>query len=113
MSPVAFEDLAKTAFDKIKNTLGTKENEAFYKPKVGGSYPIRGVFDDSAREVDPDTERVISSNSFTFGIKLDDLPFSPVKGDTVVIKNISYRIVDAVEDGVSGASVVLVLHRRV
>jgi len=111
MSPNDFEDLAKGAFDIIKTSLGTKVLEATYKPKQGGAFKLRGVFDDRAQEIDPDTEQHVSSNVFTFGIKLDDIPNLPVKGDKVVIKNQLYRVIEALEDGVPGVSTVLVLHR--
>lgn len=107
MPPNDFESLAKTAFDKIKVGLGI---QVTYKPKVGGIYSIKGVFDDRAREVDPDTEQVVSSNVYSLGIKLDDIPFTPKKGDTVIIKTKTYRVIESVEDGVPDASTVLILH---
>ena len=108
MPPVDFEQLAKDAFDEIKCTLGI---DVIYSPKVGGRFNIRGVFDDRAQEVDPDTEISVSSNVYTLGIKLDDIPFVPAKGDIAIIKNIQYKVIDSLEDGVPGASTVLVLHK--
>jgi hypothetical protein len=109
MPPIDFEDLAKSAFDEIKCTLGIA---ATYLPKAGGQYEIRGVFDDRAQEVDPDTEIPISSNIYTFGLKLADIPFVPKKGDKLVIKNISYLVINSLEDGVPDASTVLVMHKE-
>ena len=111
MPPSNFEAQAKFAFDRIKNSLGTNLGDVSYRPKQGGQFEITGVFDDRAQEVDPDTERTVSSNVFTLGIKLDDLPFTPEKGDQVEIKKQLYRVVDALEDGVPGVSTVLVLHK--
>lgn len=108
MPPIDFEQLAKKAFDEIKCTLGI---DVIYLPKIGGELPIRGVFDDRAQEVDPDTEVRISSNVYTLGIKLADLPNFPEKGDKVRIKKIDYRVIDSLEDGVPDASTVLLLHR--
>lgn len=108
MPPVDFENLACNAFNTIKCTLGI---DVIYRPKSGGSFNIRGVFDDRAIEVDPDTEIVVSSNVFTLGIKLTDLPNYPVKGDIVIIKNIKYRVIDSKEDGVPDVSTVLFLHK--
>lgn len=108
MPPRDFEALAKNAFDKIKCTLGL---EVTYNPKLGGTHKIRGVFDDRMQEVDADAEVIISSNRFTLGIKLDDLPVEPDKGDIVIIKKIKYQVIDTLEDGVVGASTVLVLHK--
>lgn len=106
--PQDFESLAKTAFDKIKCGLGI---DATYRPRRGGSFPIRGVFDDRAQAVDPDTEISVSSNVFTFGVKFDDLPRKPEKGDRVLIKNNWYIVIDSLEDGVPDASTVLVLQK--
>lgn len=107
--PIDFEALAKNAFDEIKCTLGI---EALYRPKAGGQFSIRGVFDDRAQEVDPDTEIPVSSNVYSLGIKLADIsPFKPTKGDKVIIKNVSYRVIDSLEDGVPDASTVLILHK--
>ncbi len=112
MPPRGFEDLAKGAFDVIKIALGTRKAEAMYRPKTGGSFPLQGVFDDRAQEVDPDTEQPIDSNIFTFGVKLDDITSGlPDKGDRIIIKNVLYKVIRALEDGVPGVSTVLVLHK--
>lgn len=108
MPPIDFEKLANPAFDVIKNTVGTK---ATYLPKAGGLIEVRGPFDDRAQEVDPDTERVVSSNIYTFGLKLDDIPSPPVKGDRLIINTIEYIVINANEDGVPGVSTVLIMHR--
>ena len=110
MPPIDFEDMAKDAFDEIKSTLGI---EATYIPKIGAPITLSGIFDDRAQEVDPDTEIPIDSNVYTFGVKDDDLPASaPEKGDTIIIKTIQYHVIRKLEDGVPGASTVLVLHRK-
>ena len=108
MPPIDFEEMASDAFEEIKCAVGI---EATYFPKVGAPVDIVGIFDDRAQEVDPDTEIAISSNVYTLGIKLADLPNLPVKGDTVRIKNIDYRVIDSKEDGAPGVSAVLILQR--
>lgn len=108
MPPIDFEKLTKHAFDRIKSAIGT---EATYLPKTGGIFTIRGVFDDRAEQVDADGERLISSNLFTFGIKLDDLPAAPKKGDKVRIDGVTYRVIESVEDGVPDVSAVLIMHK--
>jgi hypothetical protein len=110
MPPVDFANLAASAFDQIKCALSV---EALYMPKTGGQTSIRGPFDDRAQEVDPDTDIVISSNIFTFGLKLSDLSLPPEKGDKLRINEKNYVVIDVQEDGVEGVSVVLFLHKVV
>lgn len=109
MAPVNFESLAKTAFTSVKNVLGT---EVIYTPKTGGIFNIRGVFDDRGEEIDPDSERLISTNAFTLGIKFADLPKLPVKGDRVQIQGVKYQVINILEDGALDASTVLHLHKE-
>jgi len=109
MPPVEFDEIAGDAFDEIKEAFRTTFT---YQPKAGGIYDnLVGIFDNRAQEVDPDTEQPVSSNVYTLGVKLEDLPFSPAKGDKTIIGSFSYRVIDVLEDGVEGVSVVLVLHR--
>ena len=109
MPPIDFEEMASDAFEEIKCAVGI---EATYFPKVGAPVDIVGIFDDRAQEVDPDTQIRVSSNVYTFGIKLSDLDFTPLKGDKIQIKDINYLVINALEDGVPDVSTVLVLHRE-
>lgn len=108
MPPVNFEDLAEKAFDAIQVSLST---DAVYIPKAGGLFNIRGPFDDRALQVDPDTQISVSSNVYTFGLQLSDLPVAPKKGDKLVIKAETYQVIESREDGVPGVSAVLILHK--
>lgn len=108
MAQQNFPKMAKAAFDQIKCGLGV---DADYQPKAGGSHEIRGIFDDRVQEVDPDTEQPITSQVFTLGIELADLPSLPVKGDAVFIDDVEFRVIEIREDGVPGVSVVLILHK--
>jgi len=107
----AFKTLAKGAFRAIRSALSNNPEDAIYLPKIGGSHPIRGPFDDRTQDVDPDTQQQISSNVFSFGFLLDDLPVTPLEGDKIKIENVTYHVVDCIEDGVPGVSVVLILHK--
>lgn len=109
MAPRDFEILADDVIKHATCTLG--RGEVRYQPKSGGEHKIRGVFDDRVSEVDPDTEVVVSSNVFTLGIRLADLPEKPQKGDKVIISEQTYRVIDSQEDGAPGVSVVLFLHK--
>lgn len=109
MPPNDFASLANSAFDTIKNIVGN--GEALYLPKSGGQFSVKGPFDDRAREVDPDTNQLISSNVFTFGLHLSDIPVSPSKGDKLIIDGTAYQVIKSEEDGVPGVSTVLILHK--
>lgn len=102
---VDFRELACDVLDLCECVFG---EDVTYEPKRGGSYDIRGIFDNQFEQVDPDTEVVISSNSPTLGVKLADLPDVPVKGDMVIIRNKRFRVIDSQEDGVVGS--ILFLH---
>lgn len=110
MPPIDFDILASSAFDQIKCVLGI---EVLYLPKAGGAIVLRGIFDDRIQEVDPDTDKIISSNIYTFGCKIDDIGFKPVKGDKIVINNVFYQVIESREDGVPDVSTVLILHKVV
>jgi len=81
-----------------------------YYPKLAtGSFRIEAIFDGPFEQVDPDTEVVVASNQFSLGIKINDLPFLPAKGDKVTIRNVQYSVVDFNEDGQGGGE--LILHK--
>jgi len=109
VASIDFDKHATKAFDAIQRSVSL---DAVYMPKKGGEIKLRGPFDDRVEEIDPDTERVISSNAFSFGLQLSDLPDMPVKGDKILIKDETYIVVDSREDGVPGVSTVLILHKE-
>lgn len=113
MSPTDFKEHANDIIDCALLVFGDHaENgkEVIYEPAKGGTFPIVGIFDDQFELIDPDTEQVISSNQVTLGIKLDDLPEAPVKGDRVIVRDTRYIVIDSREDGVAGA--ILFLHKE-
>lgn len=108
MPPINFNKLASRAFDNIKRSLSI---DALYLPKSGGQFEIRGPFDNRVQQVDPDIETVVSSNLFSFGLKLEDIPQKPKKGDKLIVNNITYQVIDSQEDGIEGVSTFLLLHK--
>ena len=102
----SFPALYSCALDTILPCLG---EDVFYRPRKGGSFEIKGIFDTQFVQVDPDTEEVVASNVPRVGIKLADIPFAPEQGDVLEIRNKRYKITDAQEDGLGGVS--LLLHR--
>lgn len=102
----SFRDLVSGLLDVAIPTFG---EEIDYRPKVGGSFSIKGVYDNRYITVNPDTEEVVTSNVLTLGVKLCDLPFAPAQGDEVRISQMRFRVTDSQEDGHGGST--LILHR--
>lgn len=99
--------------DKLLNTamdVFGERNKVEYRPKTGGTFTIRGIFDEAWEEVDPETEVMISSTQPNVGVKLNELSFKPVVGDQLTVLNQDFDVVEVVEDGQGGAT--LVLHRK-
>lgn len=105
--PIDFRDRVNKLLNHAKNNFG---EDAVYHPQAGGSHTLRGIFDNEYQAVDPDTEQVISANQPVFGVNLFDLDFEILVGDTIDIRNLTYKITDKREDGQGGAS--LILHRQ-
>lgn len=104
----SFDKLADKAFKSIRKTFNTPTE---WLPKAGGRYSFLGIFDDSVMLIDPDTEVRISSNLFTLGYRVKDLPALPVVGDKAVINGNKYSVVEVKEDGVELVSGVMILHK--
>lgn len=85
------------------------EEVTFY-PKTGKVYKRRAVFDNEYQTVDPDTERLVSTNQPALGVNLNDFPVVPSKGDEVHVRGVRFLVVEKQEDGQGGA--VLLLHRK-
>ena len=107
--PVDFKHHADDILDCAKFAFGEHDFPVIYKPIAGGSYNIVGIFENQYEQVDPDTERVVAANQLTLGVKLSDLPYAPQKGDKVIVRNVTYRVIDSQEDGIAGA--ILFLHK--
>lgn len=92
------------------NTFGVDTDGLFtYVPKSGISFEVRGIFDNEYVAVDPNTQSVVSSLAPNLGIKLSDLPQSPMNGDMVIVKDQKYRISEVQKDVHGGAR--LFLHK--
>lgn len=85
-----------------------------YEYVEGGTVEIDAIFDNEWEQVDPDTERVVSSNQPILGVKLKDLDRMPKTNDIVYIKrdNEKYVVHDSREDGQGGVSLFLRLQKR-
>ena len=98
--PLGFDELADGAQEAIKCTFGETQTVE-YRPITGAPYDIVAVYNDRHQQIDPDTERLVSSNQPTLGVKLSDLTAVPVKGDKVFITKRAkeYIVHDSQEDG--------------
>lgn len=100
--------------DRVDKLLATATKtfgeDVLLMPKSGGNYFIKGIFDNEYEAIDPDTEQVISSNQPVLGINLHSLSTTPLTGDKIKIRNLTYRIYDVREDGQGGAN--LFLHKE-
>mgnify|MGYP004000302855 CR=1 FL=1 len=105
---MSFRDKTSKLLDSAFSVFGEK-NKIQYRPKSGGTFTIRGIFDETWEEVDPETFAVVSSTQPNVGIKSSELDFTPESGDEVEIMNILYRVIDIQEDG-QGADT-LFLHK--
>lgn len=102
-------NLVKKLLGHATNVLGEFVE---YCPVNGSPIKIRAIFDNEWEQVDPDTERVVSSQSPILGIRLIDLKSPPKVQDLVTILDSGdkYKVIDIREDGQGGAS--LFLHRQ-
>lgn len=93
----------------IKTTRDTFGETVTYKPKAGGSYQIKAIFDNEYQLVDPDTQATISTSQPVLGVRLRDLQAPPKRGDIVVVNGASYQIVENKDDSWGHSQ--LVLHK--
>lgn len=101
-----FKDQVNNLLDCAIDVFG---EDITYYPVSGGSFKLKGVFDQNYQAIDPDTEQVISANQMVLGLNLNDLSFEPKNGDLVRIQDSQFRVIDSREDGQGGTS--LMLHR--
>jgi len=101
-----FRDRVSKVLRHCTNNFG---EDVKYYPQHGGSYPIRGIFDNDYETIDPETEQVISSNQPVLGVNLNDLNFEMKKDDMIQIRNLKFKVIEIREDGQGGAQ--LILHK--
>lgn len=106
---MSFRDLTDKLLDHCLSVFEEKE-KVKYRPLSGGTFTIRGIFDETWKEVDPETEVILSSTQPNLGIKLNELgSIKPVTNDIVFVRDEEFRVTDVYEDGQGGAT--LFLHR--
>ena len=91
---------------KCRDTFG---EPAIYTPVGGTAIEIDVIMDATFEAVDPNTGTIIISNQPKIGVKIDDLPGEPQKGDLVTVRGIDFRVIEKQTDGQAGTQ--LLLHK--
>lgn len=81
-----------------------------YRPSVGGSYILTGIFNEIYQSIDGATGAIVQSHQPNLGLRLSDLQFKPTSGDLVVVRGTTYRVIEAQDDGEGGSA--LMLHKN-
>lgn len=89
----------------IKNINNFFGDEVVYTYKAGGTSTISAVFENAYVEV----LGVTSLKPILKNVQLTDLTSTPVKGDSVTINAVAYRVVDPQLDG--NGSCLLILEK--
>jgi hypothetical protein len=108
---MSFRDRTDKLLDTALNVFG-EENQVEYLPKSGGTFTIRGIYDEAWEETDPDTLITISTTQPNVGIKYNDLPGNvfPKIDDRLCVREKMFKVVDVREDGQWGLT--LFLHKE-
>ena len=109
---MSFRDKTDKLLDTaLSNSFFGEDEKIKYRPMSGGTFTIRGIYDEAWEEVDPETSVSLSVTQPNLGIKLNELAFKPRSGDKLELRGCSYKVVDVREDGQGGAT--LFLHKDV
>ncbi len=87
-----FSNAIKSVQRIVNDVMGT---EVTYTYKVGGSTDILAVFENAYVE----SNGVQSLKPVLKNVRRDDLDHTPVKGDSVTIDSVSYRVIEPQSDG--------------
>ena len=81
-----------------------------FLPKVGGRFPIDGIFFDDFSTTETSSGTEIFTVTPNVDVKLDDLPFRPKMGDHFEVGSSKYSVVSVEPDSLG--MVTLFLHRE-
>lgn len=95
-----FSNIANALFKPINKILG---DELTYTYKVGGSDLISAVFENAYIEV----QGVSTLKPILRNVVRSELDHVPVKGDSVSIGGVAYRVVDPQSDGLGSYLLIL------
>lgn len=95
-----FSNTASALFKGLNKFFG---DTIIYTYKVGGTTSISAVFENAYVEV----LGVSSLKPILKNVQRSDLLYTPVKGDSVSISSVAYRVVDPQSDGVGSYLLIL------
>lgn len=101
---MGWRDLTEQVMESCEATFG---EEITYTPNGGAPLTIRAIVDMEFEQVDPQTGAIVSSNQPMIGVKDSDLDFVPTPGDTCVVRDKNYRVIERQQDGQSGTRLIL------
>lgn len=93
---MAFSDLIDSALGTCMATLG---ESVTYTPQGSSPVTINGIYSDKVYEIAPGLGTQILTKKSLLEIKLSDLPVAPKAGDTVVLRTITYLVLESDPDG--------------
>lgn len=107
---MGWQDLADQTLIATQDLFG---EAATYTRAADGAVSAltRVIFDEDATVVSQELGVPVRSGQPGIAVRLADLSAEPARGDTVVVRSESFRVVDILGDGQGGA--VLLLHRVV
>jgi len=93
----------------MENFLAVFGIDCSFRPKAGGVFSIRGIFENKYLGVEPSTGMPISTSSPQIGIKLAHLPAGVgIKRDDIfVVNGKSFSVREVRPDGLGAATVML------
>lgn len=94
---MSFSDLASIALGAVTSHIG---DEVTYNSAGSGSGTAYGVFSQEWTELQGDTP--IQTYRPNLLVRGSDLPANPVKGDTVTINAVTYKVFEVQQDGEGG-----------
>jgi hypothetical protein len=103
-----WRDKTRGVMDACKSAFG---ESIVYTPINGSPIELIAIIDEAFEAVDPNVDAIIISQQPMIGIKIDDLPSEPQKGDLVTMRGKDFKVIEAQTDGQAGTK--LLLHKVV
>ena len=96
-------DLANRALKAGISVMG----EPITLTRGGTAYPLKGLFQETFKQMDPDTGFPVTTLQPLVSLAKADLDFTPKVGDLIAARGVNYRIRDIQSDGHTGLELML------